>query len=334
MRWLKRLCLALGIALVLAVAGLAGSSLLSLDWDRQHSTRTAALPLFQAGQNEGLVRIEANGMTFRARLYGLSNPGPGILLLHGFPETSAMWEPLARAAVDAGYRVVAFDQRGYSPGARPEGVAAYAALDLAADVLAVADVLGFRRFHLVGHDWGCNVGWTVTIQNPARVRSWSGLSIPHPATLLADVARDPPTYIKVFTAPWVPEVMLTFNGLSGLRSTYEPATSEQREEYLAVFSEPGALTAALNWYRAIPASFEVLDELTRPVRTSTLFLYGTREGWVTPEYLEGQREFMAGPYEELELDAGHWLMQEQTEAVVAAVLAHLLRVDGAASASP
>lgn len=158
---------------------------------------------------------------------------------------------LVLAAADAGYRVVAFDQRGYSPGARPKGVARYAALDLA-----------------------------------------------------------------------------------GLRRTYEPATREQREEYLAVFSEPGALTAALNWYRAIPASFEILDELTRPVRTSTLFLYGTREGWVTPEYLQSQREFMTGPYEELELDAGHWLMQEQTGAVVASVLAHLRRVDGAASASP
>jgi pimeloyl-ACP methyl ester carboxylesterase len=334
MRWVKRILLVIGIALVLAVGGLAGSSLLALDWDRQHSARTAALPLFAAGQTDGLVRIEAGGMEFRARLHGLSNRGPGLLLLHGFPETSAMWEPLARAAADAGYRVVAFDQRGYSPGARPEGAISYAALDLAADVLGVADALDFRRFHLVGHDWGCNVGWAVTIQNPERVLSWSGLSIPHPATLLADVARDPPTYIKVFTAPWVPEVMLTFNDLAGLRSTYQPATGEQREEYLAVFSEPGALTAALNWYRAIPASFEVLDELTGPVRTSTLFLYGTREGWVTPEYLQNQRELMAGPYEEIELDAGHWLMQEQTEAVVAAVLAHLRRADGAASPSP
>ena len=334
MRWLKRIFLALGVSLVLAVAVLAGGSFLSLDWDRQHSARTEALPVFQKGDSDGLVRIEANGMTFRARVYGLSNRGPGLLLLHGFPETSAMWEPLGLAAAEAGYRVVAFDQRGYSPGARPKGASSYAALDLAQDVLAVADAVGFGRFHLVGHDWGCNVGWAVTIQHPDRVLSWSGLSIPHPATLLADVARDPPTYIKVFTAPWIPEVMLTFNDLAGLRSTYEPATSEQRDEYLAVFSEPGALTAALNWYRAIPLSFEVLEELTPPIRTSTLFIYGTGEGWVPPDYLERQREFMAGPYQELELDAGHWLIQPQTEAVVGAVLAHLQRVDGATATYP
>jgi pimeloyl-ACP methyl ester carboxylesterase len=334
MRWVKRILLALGVSLVLAVAVLAGGSLLSLDWDRQHSARTEALPVFQKGDSDGLVRIEANGMTFRARVYGLSNRGPGLLLLHGFPETSAMWEPLGLVAAEAGYRVVAFDQRGYSPGARPEGVISYAATELAEDVLAVADTMGFESFHLVGHDWGCNVGWAVTIQNPDRVLSWSGLSIPHPATLLADVARDPPTYIMVFTAPWVPEVMLTFNDLAGLRRTYELATGNQREEYLAVFSEPGALTAALNWYRAIPASFEILDELTQPISTSTLFIYGTGEGWVTPDYLERQREFMAGPYQELELDAGHWLIQPQTEAVVGAVLAHLQRVDGAAPTGP
>jgi pimeloyl-ACP methyl ester carboxylesterase len=334
MRWLKWICVALGIALVLAVAVLAGGSLLSLDWDRQHSARTAALPVFQKGHSNGLVGIEANGMRFRSRLYGLSSPGPGLVLVHGFPETSAMWEPLALAAAASGYRVVAFDQRGYSPGARPEGVAPYAAIHVADDVLAIADAVGFERFHLVGHDWGCNVGWTVTIRNPDRVLSWSGLSIPHPAALLAEVARDPPTYIKVFTAPWIPEVLLTFNDLAGLRSTYELATGEQRDEYLAVFSEPGALTAALNWYRAIPASLEVLDELMPPVRTSTLFIYGTREMWATPDYLERQREFMAGPYQELELDAGHWLMQEQTGAVVAAVLEHLQRVDGGASAGP
>ncbi len=332
MRWLKRISLGLGIALALALAVVAAGTLLSLDWDRQHRARTAALPLFEPGQPDGLARIEAGGMTFRARVRGLSNPGPGVLLLHGFPETSAMWEPLARAAAAAGYRVVAFDQRGYSPGARPRGVDNYAAVELVADALAVADAVGFERFHLVGHDWGCNVGWAVAIQHPARVLSWTGLSIPHPATLLADVARDPPTYIEIFTAPGLPEALLAFNGLSGLRDTYELATPEQREEYLAVFAEPGALTAALNWYRAIPASLEVLDELEQPVQPSTLFLYGTREGWARPEAIERQRTLVAGPYEELELDAGHWLMQEQTEAVVAAVLAHLRRVD--ASASP
>jgi len=323
-RWLA---IALAIALAAAAALLVAGSLLSLDWERQHAARTAALPLLSGSAPDGLVRIEAAGMTFRARVAGLANSGPGVILLHGFPETSAMWTPLIAAAAAAGYRVVAFDQRGYSPGARPEGVEPYAVPELVGDVLAVADAAGFERFHLVGHDWGCVVGWSVAIQHPARVRSWTGLSIPHPGTLLADLRRDPPTYIKVFTTRWLPELVFTFNRLAFLRRGYAAMPAEQRDEYLAVFAEPGALTAALNWYRAITASLGSGDDVARPVERPTLFIWGTDEGWVSEDALARQRKFAAGPYDELELDAGHWLMQEQTQAVVEAILAHLERVD-------
>ena len=325
MRWLKRSLLVLGSALAAAAAVLVAGSLLSLDWERQHAARTAALPLLSGAAADGLVRIEAGGMTFRARVAGLANPGPGLILLHGFPETSAMWTPLIAAAAAGGYRVVAFDQRGYSPGARPEGVEPYAVPELVGDVLAVADAVGFERFHLVGHDWGCVVGWSVAIQHPERVRSWTGLSIPHPGTLLADLRRDPPTYIKVFTTRWLPELVFTFNGLAFLRRGYEGMSAEQRDEYLAVFAEPGALTAALNWYRAITASLGSGDDVALPVERPTLFIWGTDEAWVTSDALERQRAFAAGPYDELELDAGHFLMQEQTQAVVEAILAHLRR---------
>jgi len=268
----KRLLLILGILLCVAAAIPVVGSLLSLDWDREHTARTAALPLSSSASADGLVRIQANGMTFRARVAGLSGSGPGLILLHGFPETSAMWVPLIETAVAAGYRVVAFDQRGYSPGARPEGIESCLVPELIGDVLAVADAVGFDRFHLVGHDWGCVVGWGVAIQNPERLHSWTGLSIPHPGTLLADLRRDPPTYIKVFTAPWVPEILLSFNGMTRLRDGYEGMTAEQREEYLAVFSEPGALTATLSWYRAITAGFDRGDEISGPVSVSTLFI--------------------------------------------------------------
>lgn len=332
MRWLKRLLLVVGLLLVAGAVILVTGSLLSLDWDREHSARTAALPLLSVRQPDGLVRIQANGMTFRARVAGLANRGPALILLHGFPETSAMWGPLIEAAVPAGYRVVAFDQRGYSPGARPEGIDAYVVPELVADVLAVADAAGFDRFHLVGHDWGCVVGWAVAIQHPERVRSWSGLSIPHPGSLLADLRREPPTYITLLTTAWLPELALSFNGLALLRrSSAEGLTSEQRDEYLAVFSEPGALTASLNWYRAIAASLEEGDAAAGPVEVPTLFIWGTAEPWVTEEALERQRTLAAGSYEELELDAGHWLIQEETEAVVAAVMEQLRRVDRAAA---
>ena len=329
MGFLKRLLLIFGSLFGVVAAVLVAGSLLSLDWDREHTARTAALPLSSGASTDGLVRIQANGMTFRARVAGLSGSGPGLILLHGFPETSAMWVPLMDAAVAAGYRVVAFDQRGYSPGARPEGVESYLVPERIGDVLAVAEAVGFERFHLVGHDWGCVVGWGVAIQNPKRLHSWTGLSIPHPRTLLADLGREPPAYIKLFTAPWVPEILLSFNGMARLRGGYEGMTAEQRDEYLAVFSEPGALTATLNWYRAITAGLDRGEEVAGPVSVSTLFIWGTREGWVTEDALERQRKLATGPYAELELDAGHFVLQEQTESTVAAVMEHLRQRDPA-----
>lgn len=332
MTWFKRLLLLVLALPLLGVGIMVGGSLLSLDWSRSHATATAALPELAPGQPDGLVRIPARGMEFRARVAGLGQSGPGVILLHGFPETSAMWGPLIESTAAAGYRVVAFDQRGYSPGARPQGVAPYLVPELIGDVLAVSDAVGFERFHLVGHDWGCVVGWGVAIQEPERLHSWTGLSIPHPGTLLADLGREPPAYLKLFTAPWIPEILLTFNGMARLREGYADASEAQRDEYLAVFSEPGAATAGLNWYRAIFAGLDRGAEVAGPVPVSTVFLWGTREGWVNPDALSRQRELVAGPYRELELDAGHFLMREQPAATMAAVLRHLRETDPPGSA--
>src|SRR3990172_1122388 len=123
---MARRILIAGFALVcLGLGVIVAGSLLSLDWSRTHSARTASLPLLSDSISHGLVRIEANGLVFRARVAGLDSDGPGLILLHGYPETSAMWEPLIAAAAARGYRLIAFDQRGYSPGARPRGVEAY-----------------------------------------------------------------------------------------------------------------------------------------------------------------------------------------------------------------
>ena len=327
MRWWKRIGLAVAALVGLAMAAVAASSLLSLDWSRSHTAATAALPRVSGALQDGLVQIDARGMTFRARVAGAGNTGAGVILLHGFPETSAMWGPLLDAVAGAGHRVVGFDQRGYSPGARPEGVEAYLVPELVADVTAIADAVGFERFHLVGHDWGCIVGWSVVISHPERVLTWSGLSIPHPGTLLANLREELPAYIRVFTAPLVPETLLSVGGLANLRESYPNSTDAQRAEYVAVFSEPGALTGALDWYRAITLGLDGPDagSLEGPVATPTLFLWGEREGWVTDEALARQRELVIGPYEELEVDAAHFVMQQQPAQVTEAVLAHIAR---------
>ncbi len=318
-RWILGVigCLFLGAAAVFV-----GGGLLMLDWDREHTARADALPLLSESRGDGLVRIEAGGSVFRARVAGLRNAGPGLILLHGFPETSAMWTPLLEAAASDGFRVVAFDQRGYSPGARPDDVSAYAVPALVDDVLAVADALGFRRFHLVGHDWGCVVGWSVAIRHPDRVISWAALSIPHPGAL-PSLGDDPPAYIRFFQTPWLPELTMTWGLLLLDDGVVSP---EQRDEYLAVFSEPGALTAVLNWYRAIGVSLGAIGDASRAVEPPVLFLWGSGEFWVDDAARERQRPLIQGRYAELEIDAGHFLIEEQEEQVVDAILSHLLSV--------
>lgn len=126
-----------------------------------------------------IQKIPANGLTFRCRLCGMENQGEPVIFLHGFPETSHLWERILRSFADAGYRCLAFDQRGYSPGARPEGIDRYRINAIASDAIALADGLGWPKFHLVGHDWGSGCGWTIAQLYPERVASWSALSIPH-----------------------------------------------------------------------------------------------------------------------------------------------------------
>ena len=324
----------LGIALALVVLGvptlLYSSARWSLDDERSHTAATNALPLLTEGSPDGLVRIPVGSHVFRARVAGLSQTGPNLLLLHGFPETSAMWEPLMPAAAAAGFRVAAFDQRGYSPGARPEEVGAYATPALAADVLGVADALGFETFHLVGHDWGSIVGWVVTAKNPERVLSWASLSIPHPKAILAERGDEgPPAYVVVFRTPGLAETLLTFGDLLVMRRVlYADMPASVRDEYVAVFSEHGALTAALDWYRAPPAdSPDPWGLGSGEIAQPTLFVFGSRDMPVfTAESVRRhQPRFVTGPLTTVELDAGHWLMQEEPARVVEAVMEHLER---------
>jgi pimeloyl-ACP methyl ester carboxylesterase len=309
MRVLRWLLIVTAVLVAGAAAIFVGGALLSWDWDRVHTARTAALPLVSESAPDGLVRIDTGDLVFRARVAGLGGRGPGVILLHGFPATSAMWTPLIDAAAAEGYRVVAFDQRGYSPGARPDGVSAYAVPNLVRDVLDVADALGFETFHLVGHDWGCVVGWSVAIEHPDRVLSWSGLSIPHPGALFESLREETPEYIRFFQTPWIPELTFTWGGLASLRDgVYTKMTEDQRDEYLGVFAEPGALTAALNWYRALGSSLDRFDETSLDVEPSVLFIWGSGEFWVDAAARKRQREFIRGPYAELEVDAGHWLI--------------------------
>lgn len=343
MRLFRRLVVGLIVIIVALVAVLALGSAMSLDRDRHHSAEAAALPLLDATTRAGLVpqgdivRIPANGFEFRARVAGLDNAGPGVVLLHGFPETSAMWLPLIELLADQGYRVVAFDQRGYSPGARPDGVAAYAIEQLVEDVFAVAQAAGMNEFHLVGHDWGAGVGWAAAIARPQPLLSWTSLSIPHVAAFADALANDPDQrrksrYMLLFRTPWLPEALLTFNHLALMNNVmYRDMSDVQRTEYRAIFAEPGALTAALNWYRA-PAAFSVVDAAPK-VKLPILFIWGNADPAVSRAAVDAQSKYIDGEFEQHELNAGHWLMEEATDTVDTLILTFLRATDAKRTAA-
>lgn len=272
--------------------------------------------------------VAANGFTFRTRV--ADGGGEPVLLLHGFPETSHMWTDLMPQLADAGYRCIAPDQRGYSPGARPEPVEAYAYGPLASDVFAIADAFGAGRFHLVGHDWGALVGWAVVCETQRdRVASFTSMSIPHIIAFARATYEDPggDLYRGIL------QMLLTEGTFEGLiasnadafRATWTHSPAEQVDEYISVLSQPGAMRAAANWYRACDGHKTALapDAIFGAVTTPTLLIWGKNDPYVRRMSVELAPQYMAGKYRVAELDAGHWLAQEAPDAVAAEVLSHL-----------
>jgi pimeloyl-ACP methyl ester carboxylesterase len=274
--------------------------------------------------------IEANGLRFSCRETGTS--GEPVLLLHGFPETSCMWDPPMAALADAGFHCLAPDQRGYSAGARPTAVEAYGYEELAGDVRAIAEAAGFDRYHVVAHDWGAIAAWGALSLDSSAVASYVAMSIPHYLAFARAVRDDPDEepyrgFLDLFTAEdHTAEAVLEADDFAGLRTAWTAHDAREVDSYLSVFRQPGALTGALNWYRASRAHRRALDDqsfLFRPVDTPTMLIWGRNDPHVRRMSVDLGVEYMTGPYRVVELDAGHWLAQEQPEAVMASVIEHL-----------
>jgi pimeloyl-ACP methyl ester carboxylesterase len=248
--------------------------------------------------------------------------GRPVLLLHGFPEDAGQWREQLAALARAGYRGVAFDQRGYSPGARPAEVAAYGPGELIGDVLRVADALGWQRFDLVGHDWGSAVAWMTAAAHPERLRTLSTVSTPHGAALRGALREDPDQqrrseYFALFRTPGKAEHDLLEDG--GLRRVYDGLPADRIEHYLERFSQPGALTAALNWYRAMAP-----PPKRGPVTTPTLYVWSTGDAFIGETAARSVELHVTGPYRFEVLDGvSHWISEEAPERLSALLLDHL-----------
>jgi pimeloyl-ACP methyl ester carboxylesterase len=307
-RVLKWMLATVAIVLLLIFA----SYWFSLDRDFKHTAETSQLPLFDRSITRGLVQIEANGMIFRARVAGFgegSADKPLVVLLHGIPSTSITWVELIPILEAAGYRVVAFDQRGYSPGARPEGIESYLPERRVEDILAIVDAVGGEAFHLVGHDFGAITGWLATLWHRERILTWTGLSSPHPIALLDAWERDPEQYkrswyVRAIQLPWLPEILLGASGDRALNLGYEKDPERKMREIRKVFAEPGAMTAALNWYRVLGIIGENEKRLEHTqIKSPTLFIWGNEDFSVSRWTIDRQENYIDGPYRVVELDA-------------------------------
>ena len=248
-----------------------------------------------------------------------------MLLLHGFPEAALCWQHQVATLGAAGYRAIAPDQRGYSPGVRPERPAGYAMSELVGDVLAIADELGWQAFDLAGHDWGGAVAWWAAAWHSDRLRSLTAVSTPHPGALGNalrgdDDQRTRSAYMVEWRETPRTERRMLENDAEALRRMFEwKVPHEHVEEYVRRLSEPCALTAALNWYRAGRPDGEigVIDVPTMYVWSTEDVAFGSTAALDTEQWVRAPYRF------EMLEDVTHWVPEETPETLTALLLDHL-----------
>jgi len=271
-----------------------------------------------------------SGLTFTADVAGPAN-GPLVLMLHGFPESRHSWRAALPALAAAGYRAVAPDQRGYSPGARPDpaDLANYAFDKLIADAIEIAAAAGYEseRFHLVGHDWGGQVSWGVASQHPKRLASLTILSRPHPSSFRRALLKEDgdqkhrSRHHRAFLDADTGKLLLADNarrlrdGLFG-----QGVPSAALEDHLSVLGNPEALEAALAWYRSNKGLAADLGTIAVP----TLYIWGDVDATVGPDAAYGTAEFVAPSFAmEVLPNVGHFVMDQAPARTTDLLLAHL-----------
>jgi pimeloyl-ACP methyl ester carboxylesterase len=268
-------------------------------------------------------QVTVNNLVFDVAEQGAPDGRP-ILLLHGFPQVHRAYDGLARilAGTDVPLRLIAPDQRGYSPGARPKDPAAYALPELAGDLLGLLDAAGVEHVDVVGHDWGSLVGWYLAGHHPDRVRTLTAVSVPHPAALAAALGRSTQQremsgYVNLFRDSDKAARVLLEDGARRLRRLYQPLPETAYAPHLAALGNPEALTAALHWYRA--ARFGD-GSAVPPVEVPVVYVWSTADAAISRDAAERCVEHVAGPYRFVEIEGvSHWVPDEAPAALAAAL---------------
>jgi len=302
-----------------------------------------------------ITTVSAGGLSFDCRTSGPMDGEP-VLCLHGFPETSAFFNSLLEAGASAGFRMFAPDLRGISSGARPDPavIANYHYDLIIGDVIALADALGLAKFHLVGHDHGCIVGWCVAARYPERLASYTGMSVPHPAALATALREDPEQvkasqYFHTFISAQG-EALAAVAAAAGSGAFWDtPGLSEEiKDEFKAKFSQKDALRAAMNWYNGgfeaqllpcppvLPGSaFDGNAQFAKmvagwvgskpegDVHTPVLLLWGSKDAALLRSGIDGSARHCKGEYKLVVVDCGHWMLLEAAEECVRETLGFL-----------
>jgi pimeloyl-ACP methyl ester carboxylesterase len=298
--------------------------------------------------------VDANGVRLRVLEAG-ERGAPTVVLLHGFPELAYTWRHVLPALADAGYHVLAPDQRGYGGSTKPAAVDAYTVVELSADVMGLLDHIGAERAVLVGHDFGGVVAWGAPQLHPDRVAGVVGISFPpvprpripttaafrrifgndffyvlyfqEPGPADAELSRDPATTMRRIMAPLDPAGQLRAPASAGFLDWIpEPGhlppwlTDDEFDYYVRQFTEHG-FTGPLNWYRCFDANWELTADPPAPTITApALFIGGSADPTLAYTPRDRVRELVTGDYRELMIDGGHWLPEERPAEVTAALL--------------
>jgi pimeloyl-ACP methyl ester carboxylesterase len=255
--------------------------------------------------------------------YVEAGEGPLVLLLHGFPQFWYQWRHQIPALVEAGFRVVAPDMRGYNLSDKLPGVRAYRVELLARDVERLILACGERTATVVGHDWGAIVAWIAAMRHPERVQRLAILNVPHPARflegLLSPMQLLRSSYMFFFQVPWFPEEVIRAGDFALLRSVLardpvqpEAFAAEDIERYIEAMAQPGALTATLNYYRALLRNPGETRALLQRVEAPVLVIWGERDRFLRRRLAEPPHLWVPNLVRVKRLpDASHWVAEDR-----------------------
>jgi pimeloyl-ACP methyl ester carboxylesterase len=277
--------------------------------------------------------------------YVEAGEGPLVVLLHGFPEFWWSWRRQIPALVEAGFRVVAVDQRGYAQSDHPPGWRAYRIERLAADVAGLIEALGEERAHVVGHDWGAAVAWMVATLHPDRVERLAILNVPHPERMEHALRTSPKQllhswYMFFFQLPWLPETLMRAGGKRTLRSAYRDArpgafTAEDLERYAEALLGPRGLKGPIDWYRAaLRRSPRATRRMFVPIAAPTLVIWGEQDRFLGRELADPDPRLVPDVRVERLPDASHWVQHDEPETVNRLLVEFLGAPASRASAAP